>query len=82
MPYVKDVRRKVLGEQGLSTDLGDLAYIAYREAMELLTLDSGNPDYARRISIYGALAGVAQEFWDRHVRPYEDEAIKRNGDIP
>lgn len=37
--------------------------------------------YSTFNDIIGALEAAKIEFYDRIVRPYEDKAIKRNGDI-
>jgi len=31
--------------------------------------------------VMGALSGASQEFYRRHVAGYEDECIKKNGDV-
>jgi len=31
--------------------------------------------------VMGALAGAQQEFYRRHVGPYEDKCITKNGDV-
>jgi hypothetical protein len=90
MPYIKEERRKVLGNEPLSVEVGDAAFIAYREAIGLLkqahrkscsTQALVEANYAARITIYGMLCGVAQEFWDAHVRPYEQTKRIENGDV-
>ena len=30
----------------------------------------------------GILAGVSKEYYEKHVRPYEEEKIMENGDLP
>ena len=37
--------------------------------------------YQNMNDVMGAISGAQQEFYRRHVAPYEDECIKKNGDV-
>ena len=37
--------------------------------------------YQNMNDVMGSLAGAQQEFYRRHVGPYEDECIRKNGDV-
>ena len=81
MPYIKKEDRlrldKWIDESGALTE-GELNYVFTR-----LLLNS-NPQ-ERHYKDWNALIGVLEacklEFYRRRVAPYEDDAIKRNGDI-
>ena len=44
-------------------------------------LDKKGKNYSRLQSFEGSLACISKEYYRRIVGPYEDEAIKKNGDI-
>ena len=79
MPYIKKERRPDI-DNGLPPETpGELNYKLYTVMLEYLT--HKGESYATYNDIMGAHAGCMQEFYRRHIAPYEDKAIKRNGDI-
>ena len=86
MPYISPVDRALLepvqdalSETGVQT-AGDLQYIMALAIGEYL--NSHLYRYQTMNDIMGALAGAQQEFYRRHVGPYEDTCIDKNGDVP
>ena len=88
MPYIKQERRNELDLEiaalrfkleRLGNIDGDLNYVISR-------LISGRffetPNYSMIARLTGILENVKQEFYRRVAAPYEDEAIKKNGDLP
>jgi hypothetical protein len=57
---------------------GEVNYVMYTF---LLRLFKAIPKYRTINIIDGALDDVGKELYRRHFGPYEDQAIKRNGDI-
>ena len=55
---------------------GELNYIVSRVLKEVYT-----PKYFNYNRAMGVLESVKQEFYRRHVAPYEEGKIKENGDI-
>jgi hypothetical protein len=56
--------------------------IQYLIALIIKEFMKGKPKrYATMNDVMGALNGANLEFYRRHVAPYEDECIERNGDI-
>ena len=74
--------QSIVGEKGLDLREADgrLNYTICELLMKTLRIDS-NPRYTRINTLLGVLSGVENEIYDRVVRPYEDLAIKENGDI-
>jgi hypothetical protein len=73
--YRGDGRNPAAGE----FNPGQLNYIISRLIWWLF---DDKPNYARANELLGVLEAVKQEFYRRRVGPYEDGAIKRNGDLP
>lgn len=81
MPYIPQEQRDFVKRNDWTpATTGQLAFIAYQKGMDLLNL-SPVQNWDRRMDIYKAIKGAADEWRRRMVDPYEDEAIKRNGDI-
>lgn len=88
MPYIPPEDRPLF-DPGVNTLLsalhdypeesrgGALNYIVTRLLLGLVP----NPKYRYYRSFIGDLVCCLLEFYRRHVGPYEDEAIKRNGDV-
>lgn len=89
MPYIdKDKRQKYSTYiAGLVATLpesndkaaGELNYVISKIMKEYVR--TWGPKYARYNMLLGMLDCAAKEFYAREVRPYEDKAIKKNGDI-
>lgn len=87
MPYIEQERRPLydphinmlLSSLGRSAKAdGDLCYIVYRL---LLALFLHSHSWGTANKFMGAVLEAVREFRRRHVGPYEDDAIRRNGDI-
>ena len=95
MPYIEGERRKWFNSQidelvktldqirnseelsdGYIT--GDVNYIVYKMIVDLFRK---NMKYKQGSSLHAALIDAAHEFKRRHLDPYEDEAVIKNGDI-
>lgn len=50
--------------------------------MAVIVFLGDKPNYERFNAAMGALECAKQELYRRAIAPYEDAAIKRNGDIP
>jgi hypothetical protein len=85
MPYItmEDRARFAATEIEISntppTTAGELQYlIAVMIGEYLLNTDYR---YQNMNDVMGALSGAQQEFYRRHVGPYEDKCIRKNGDV-
>lgn len=79
MPYIKQDRRAILDfDVEDPTNAGELNFKITRIIQEYFRM---HHNYQGINDIVGALEGAKLEFVRRVVNPYEDEAIKRNGDI-
>ena len=82
MPYVgQDIRQFFERHRGApAISSGELAY---KLAMEIKRyLDSQQkPDYALYASVIGVLETLKMEINRRLIAPYEQEKIKKNGDV-
>lgn len=82
MPYIKQKNRpemdkviKQMEDSGVSAN-GDLNYILYKFCKYNI-----KPGYNNYKNFCGELRQCAAEIERRILSPYEDEAIKRNGDV-
>ncbi|MBU0846997.1 hypothetical protein KKH23_07370 [Patescibacteria group bacterium] len=86
MPYIEQISRKAVDAVINSTlkfidgttHPGVLNYIITRIIHKAM---GDKCNYRRYNELMGVLTCVSQEFYDRKVRPYEDEKIKENGDL-
>ena len=87
MPYIARERRADLDETinhlgyilgVLGHKPGDLNYVISRLVGNKWL---SNPRYQSIAEITGVLENVKQEFYRRTAAPYEDSAIKKNGDL-
>lgn len=81
MPYIKQERRTIYaqGAYPVQEVAGDLNYqltVVIRHYLE-----TKGTNYSTINDIIGALEGAKLEFYRRVAAPYEEEAIKRNGDL-
>jgi len=85
MPYIAEEQRvhfreldKSLMEARINT-AGELQYVI---ALAIAQFMSDKPArYQQMNDVMGALNGANLEFYRRHVAPYEDYCIRKNGDI-
>ena len=76
MPYIPQDQRH---EKWLDMP-GKVAYTALQAAMDYLRTQP-TLNWDTRSNAHKGLVAAEREFYRRHLAPYEDEAIKRNGDI-
>jgi hypothetical protein len=71
--------KKVAQEMGdKNTDFaGVLHYCCTRLALEVIP----ERRYKFMAFVYGTLGAITEEFYRRYVAPYEDEQMKKNGDV-
>jgi hypothetical protein len=89
MPYIDDIRRNhfFVSLDDLKNDMddinnlsaGDLNYLVFNLAVQYIRLKGKN--YNNISDAMKALTGAAHEIERRVLDPYEDAAIKKNGDI-
>lgn len=80
MPYIKQEDRQFLHEDfPKARTPGELNYLITSACLEYLAYQK--KDYQHYNDVIGALEACKLEFYRRAVAPYEEEAIKRNGDI-
>jgi hypothetical protein len=87
VPYIDQSNRAYLDNpirsldaalQGLGDTVGDLNYVVTRLMLEQF---KRSRSYTTASRVRGAVADARDEFYRRHVAPYEDAAIERNGDV-
>jgi hypothetical protein len=78
MPYIDEARRKVLLHGDLPQNGGDNFLITWQIKK---FLEGKERSYRNYNSVLGALSGAQQEFYRRVVQPYENEAMRKNGDV-
>ena len=81
MPYIDPARRRVLGEEGLSTTPGDIAYLVYREMLHYVNYTGVGVNFSIYAAARGAVELALNEFYERHVKPYEEKKREENGDV-
>lgn len=95
MPYIKQERREayhypedgspleiIAEELAACKDIdlaGDLNFLIAVLVNRVITRKGKS--YSRYNAIIGALECCKQELYRRHIAPYEDQAIERNGDV-
>ena len=79
MPYITALRRQEIDNGGFPMTAGELNYVITTKALEYLHNTELN--YQTLNDIIGAFEGAKLEFYERVVRPYEESAIQRNGDV-
>jgi hypothetical protein len=79
MPYINTEQKESVAQNGAQTP-GQLNYDITRLLIRYWKREF-NQTYTTINDILGALEGAKLEFQRRVVQKYEDEAIKRNGDL-
>jgi hypothetical protein len=79
MPYINKEQKESVAQNGAQTP-GQLNYDITRLLIRYWKREF-NQTYTSINDILGALEGAKLEFQRRVVQKYEDEAIKRNGDM-
>lgn len=85
MPYITSedrddlwpIEREILARPPQTA--GEIQYLISVLAAEYLS--NTEYRYQNMNDVMGALAGAQQEFYRRHVGPYEDKCIAKNGDV-
>lgn len=86
IPYIKQDQRTVIDFQldpllEVVKDAGELNYTISRLCLSYIQ-NNGGLRYAVIALVCGVLSNVSMELYRRLFAPYEDEAKKRNGDLP
>lgn len=79
MPYIEEKRRKQIRDGDTIDTAGELNFVFTEKIVEYLT-DHGT-SYQTINDIIGVLENCKLELYRRVIAPYEDEKIKKNGDV-
>ena len=80
MPYLDETIKQALDKGTIKpSEPGHLNYLFTKIALDYIK--TNGEKYRRHNDILGALDACAKEWYRRHTAPYEDAAIKRNGDV-
>jgi hypothetical protein len=80
MPYISQDKRDEVKRDRFADTPAKLAFICLQAAMDYLrTQPTRNWDTLS--NAHKAMVCAEREFYRRHLAPYEDEAIARNGDL-
>jgi len=79
MPYIDQKRRRDLLPAAKVENIGELNFLMTQIAIKFIK-DHGL-SYDNINAVMGCFACASNEFYDRVARPYEDKAIKKNGDV-
>ncbi len=79
MPYIDKKTRRFLDEGGTPQNAGELNYELTRTIQDYM-FQKGE-SYQTYNDILGVLTAIPLELYRRWIAPYEDKAIKRNGDV-
>lgn len=77
MPYIPEFRRHMVKVEGPANS-GELCYSLYKACLDYV---GGAGSFTRYAEVLGALEATKHELYRRHVGPYEDGAIERNGNV-
>ena len=80
MPYIeRGAKERIEAWGGRPETVGELTYVVYKAALEYFKRSDRR--YADHAEVIAALEAAKLEFYRRHVAPYENGAIERNGDV-
>jgi hypothetical protein len=79
MPYIDQASRDAIDSGEIPNTPGELNYLLTVTVLEYIR-DKGE-SYTAYNDALGALEGCKLELYRRHVAPYEDEKIVKNGDV-
>jgi len=81
MPYIPNERRLAIDGGESPKNSGELNYAITKLMHRYLVTGAGKINYQRYNDIVGAVEGAKLELYRKLISPYEESAIKRNGDI-
>lgn len=83
MPYIEKFKRATIkNHTAKPATAGELNYLITTEILDYIKEHKGETlTYALLNEVMGAIDGAKLEFYRRVVAPYEDEKIKKNGDV-
>jgi len=83
MPYIAQTDREQFQEIGLMQveTAGELQYCIALLIKQYEKSVTGRMRYQNMNDVMGALNGANLEYYRRSVAPYEDECIRKNGDV-
>ena len=79
MPYIPSEEREQIACGFAPETTGQLTYVIYLACLDSLPEE---PRFNHFAAVLGCLEAVKLEIYRRHVAPYEDAAILKNGDVP
>ncbi len=84
MPYIEKHKRATIKNHTVKPDnAGELNYLLTTEVLDYIEEHKGENgiSYALLNEVTGVIESFKLEFYRRIVAPYEDEKIKKNGDV-
>lgn len=81
MPYIPEEARGAIDGGAPPLSVGELTYVVYKAAVDYAHQSIRQTNYATWAECIAALECARLELYRRHVAPYEDGAIERNGDV-
>lgn len=79
MPYITQTERDFIDSYGEPETPGQLNYLLTITVLDYI--DSKGSGYTAFNDAIGALEACKLELYRRHVAPYEDAKIEKNGDV-
>ena len=79
MPYVDEKTRIFIAGGGEVTRVGELNYKITKVILDYIS--KKGESYQTYNDVLGVLTAIPLELYRRKIGAYEDEAIKRNGDV-
>jgi len=79
MPYIDQHTREELKKDS-PCNVGELTYVLYKTCKDFWGTTPG-PSFGTGAEVLAALETTKQEFYRRHLGPYEDRKREENGDV-
>ena len=80
MPYISQDKRDEVKRDGFADTPAKLAYVIMQAALDYLRTEPKR-GWDTLSNAHKAMVCAEREFYRRHLAPYEDLAITRNGDL-
>ena len=79
MPYIDEKTRRFIDNGGSIQNVGELNYFITKVITNYIM--TRGESYQTYNDVLGILTAIPLELYRRKIAQYEDEAIKRNGDV-
>jgi len=79
-PYISQDKRDEVRLDGFADTPAKLCYLILQATMDFMRTQPGK-NWDTRSNAHKAMVCAEREFYRRHIAPYEDDAIKRNGGV-